>query len=196
MKLKNLAIISLVAVAGAANAVNLVNNGSFESHPAFNHGSWGLYSSVTGWTAEADLIEIGTAGTYGVTGQDGLDVLELDANHNAKVSQTMSLGAGVYDLDFLIARRSGRAASSLALDVLWNDAVIASLTPLSTAMEAHHYSVTSTGGNNKLSFRGMGTDDSFGALVDNVKVQAVPEPSSIAAIVIGGIGLVRRRNRK
>lgn len=46
-----------------------------------------------------------------------------------------------------------------------------------------------------LSFYNPG-DDNVGALLDNVSVQAVPEPSAVAALGLGGIALLRRRNRR
>ena len=77
----------------AANA-NLITNGSFETHDTFNNGNWGYFygtsgNSVSGWTSDTGgvPIEIGTAATYGVTGQSGNDVMELDSTKNVTVSQ-------------------------------------------------------------------------------------------------------------
>ncbi len=47
----------------------------------------------------------------------------------------------------------------------------------------------------RLSFLNSGGDN-VGALLDNVKVvRAVPEPASLAALAVGGFGLLRRRKR-
>lgn len=192
--MKKLILIAIAAVPAFANA-NLISNGSFEDHDAFQNGNWGLYNSVPGWYAEQDKIEIGTGGLYGVTGFSDAHVLELDANHNAKVSQDLNLGAGSYALSFDYAGRNNIALSSVSLDVLWNDVVIGSLNPASTAMTMWSGSVASAGGMNKLSFVGTGTNDSFGALVDNVQVTAVPEPGTIAALAMGAVVLIRRRKK-
>lgn len=53
-------------------------------------------------------------------------------------------------------------------------------------------------GENKLTFQGSGTSDSYGALIDDVQVNAsaVPEPASLAALAIGAFGILRQRQAK
>ena len=194
--MKRITLAALVLSVPFAAQANLVTNGSFEDHGALANGNWGLFSSVPGWYAEADLIEIGHGPLYGVTGFADRDVLELDANHNAKVSQDINLGLGSYQVSFDYAGRSGIALGSVSLDVLWNDVVVGSINPSSSAMTGWSGLVNVTSaGTNKLSFQGTGTDDSFGALVDNVQMEAVPEPASIATVAIGLAAILRRRKK-
>jgi hypothetical protein len=97
-------------------------------------------------------------------------------------------------ITFDVAARSGVALSSTGVDVLWNDVVVGSYNPASTAFTSFSILVTGTG-NDKLSFLGTGTSDSLGSLLDNVEVQAVPEPMSMVVIAGGAAALLRRRRK-
>ena len=94
---------------------------------------------------------------------------------------------------------AGRPLDTADLDVLWNGSVVASIQPASTNMANYGLTLTGISGINTLAFRGMGTDDSYGALVDNVSVEnAVPEPgicTLAASVGVLGVGFLRRRKR-
>ena len=174
----------LLASAVSANA-NLIVNGSFED-PAFGPGgpTWGLYTQIPGWTSSGPNIEIGTAATYGVTGQDGNNVMELDSTGNVEVSQILTT-PGEYVLSFLFAQRSGVSTTSGSFEIWWNGVSIVSLAPTSTLMALYTASVSATG-QDTLTFKGTGTSDSYGALVDDVQLNRVPDASSTLAL-LGGV---------
>jgi len=184
---------ALLALGATAAQANLITNGSFEDVSL--NGSWSQFNTITGWYAMSDKIEIGQAGVYGVTGQDGANVLELDANHNATVAQDLSLSAGTYSLSFLKAMRAGTDPSTNEIQVLWNGTQVASYLPNSTAFSMESLNLTAVGGVNTLAFRSAGSADSYGGMVDKVSVQAVPEPASVAALGVGAMGLLRRRRK-
>ena len=191
------ATLGALSIGSSANA-NLVVNGGFES-PAVS--SWGLSNTIPGWTSTGAQIEVGRGTVYGVTGFEALNVLELDSTANSTVSQTLSLASGSYDLSFLYGRRvsgmSGKPADTADFDVLWNGSSIFATTPTTGAMAVHSMSVIALAGDNTLSFRGRGTSDSYGAIIDNVQLNAspVPEPASLAALAVGAFGLLRRKSK-
>lgn len=191
---------ALIALAGLPLAASAgIVNGSFEDHdPLVNdngNGFWNSFASIPGWYAESDVIEIGQGTVYGISGYDQDDVLELDANNNAKVSQDINLSAGLYTVSFLSALRSGVDAASCTFDVYWNDNWVGSYAPASTAMSMDSVNVSALNGMNKLSFVGTGWNDSYGALVDDVNIEAVPEPATLTALALGAAAMLRRRKK-
>lgn len=184
--------------AGASAQANLIINGSFE-FPDLGTG-WGTFSSILGWSAGADLIEIGYAGIYGVTGHDQDQVLEVDAYHNAIVQQILGTTENSsYTLSFGVAQRAGTLPSTCLVEVWWNGTLLDTITPTSTLMSYYTYTVAGGVGGSTLQFRGAGTDDSYGGLVDNVILQpeSVPEPLtvtlSMAALAVGARRIQRRK---
>ncbi len=192
--MKKILLISVLAAVAPFASAGVVN-GSFES-PGYG-GGWGGSSTdgvAGGWYAEVGNLEIGAGSVYGTTGYTGVQVLELDATGNAKVSQNLTTAVGNNVITFDIAARDGVDSSSTGVDVLWNDVVVGSYNPSSTNFTSFSVVVTGTG-SDKLSFLGTGTSDSFGSLLDNVEVQAVPEPMSMV-VIAGGVAAMLRRRRK
>lgn len=196
----------LVGTASASYAGPIVN-GSFEqlcSGCSLNRSSgagantWGLFSAIPGWSASgSNLIEIGTAATYGVTGQAGNNVLELDSTANAVISQIVASPGGVYSLNFLVARRNGTVAPSAELKVFWNNVEVAYVKPTDTLMTRYAVNVIGHANNtNTLRFEGFGTSDSYGALVDDVQLNGVPDGGTslfLLGSALTAIGVFRRR---
>lgn len=189
-----------------AAKANLVVNGSFEQHDPFPNGQWSYFGGglntlqVPGWSSNASNIplEVGRASVYGVTGQAGLDVMELDSTRNVAATQVLATPGGLLDFSFLYAARAGRVGSS-TFSVYWNNQLVGNFAPNSTVMTSYSGQLTSIG-NNTLQFVGTGTSDSYGALIDNVSLTPVPEPSTYVAgvllllpVVVQGIRA--RRNR-
>lgn len=197
--MRRLSFILLVVTGSVVSNAAILTNGGFElpGTPVWAHFQNG---ELPGWhTGASDVMEVGVGVVYGVTGFEGKDVLELDSTKNILLSQTVSLSAGQYDLSFLYAKRGtnlgGRPADTCNFDVLWNNAVIASFAPGVSAMTLSHKTVAASNGSNTLSFRGTGTSDGFGAILDDVSLQPVPEPASMAALGIGLVGVIRMRRR-
>jgi hypothetical protein len=176
MNSRTLSIIAILGAAVSANA-GLVVNGSFESVPTplGNGGTWSYYNDhIQGWYSDATFpgqakadrapIEIGLASTYGVTGQDGLNVLELDSTKNSKVSQWVHglNSQGAYTITFSAAQRAGTSVETNDFSVLWDNHVVANVSPVGTQMQQYSFTVLAGGAAGKLSFEGTGTSDSYG----------------------------------
>ena len=207
--MKELARVFLVAAcllgSAAISNANSIVNGSFEdpfcggSTPCSPGGNWGLFESIPGWTSPVGVIEIGAASVYGITGHHGNQVLELDATGNATVAQVVA-GTGTYTLSFLYADRVGGLVESF--DVFWNGGLVASLftppNPPGGVMSPFSTTVVATGAFNTLEFRGTGVSDSFGALIDDVQLNSVPD-GGLTALLVGmgffGLGFARRMMR-
>lgn len=188
-----------------ANA-NIVVNGSFEQHDPFPNGQWSYFGGnqnslqVPGWSSTSSTIplEVGKASVYGVTGQVGNDVMELDSTANVGATQILATPGGLLDFAFLYAGRSGKISTS-TFDVYWNNNFVASFAPNSTAMTQYSTTLTALA-SNTLEFRGTGSSDSFGALIDDVNLTPVPEPSTYVAGILLALpvlvqGIRARRNR-
>ena len=198
MNLKFAAVASIALVSGIASA-DLLINGSFESPDT--KGGWGAYPNdkVGGWFAEQNTMEVGAASVYGVTGATGHQVLEMDSAGNSKISQNVNTTAGLYTLTFDAALRNHVAANSGTFDVLWNNVLVASISPTMTSMKSFSFTLQGTGGMDKLSFLGTGKSDSLGGVVDNVQLKTaapVPEPASMAVLGLGALGFLRKRKQK
>ena len=216
MKQKKLKMIKFALLMGAGvfaasqASADLIVNGSFEtadlSTPSAGGGSAGQWNyfyngsnPLYGWTSSDNNtpLEVGLGSIYGVTGYDGNNVMELDSTVNVAVDQSLVTAGGTYQLSFLYALRSGVDPSSGTMSVVW-DGIPITLTPTSSAMTLYTATVTGASGNNTLEFDGTGTSDSYGAILDNVSLNAVapvPEPTTVLAgalmLLPFGVGAIR-----
>jgi len=147
---------------------NLVDNGSFETSS-----NW--ISQLGKWYGMGDKMEINTGSAYGVTGVTGSKVLELDANTTytkTGIYQDIKTVAGqTYELSVDVAMRSGTSSSTNSVEVWWRGSRIATIDPTSTALKTYTFTVTGSGGNDRLSFQEQsGDDNGLGGIIDNVRL--------------------------
>jgi hypothetical protein len=192
--------LSVAALATIANA-NLITNGSFEDPDV--GGGWGLFTTIPGWTAVGTFpIEIGHASVYGVTNNHLDQVMEMDSTGNSIVQQILGTSTGTsYDLAFGVARRSGVSATDCRVEVYWNGGLLTTIDPSSTVMAYYSFNVLGGVSGSTLEFRGGGTQNSLGGLVDDVILvasdpQSVPEPFTMALMGGAAIAGYRRVRRK
>ena len=186
---------------GFASAAT-VENGSFEDgQSVLTNGNWGI-GSLPGWTNTSGGIEVQTQPTLGLTPYDGSRYIELDGNSNYTISQSVALTVGNYLLSFAYSPRVeggsatngiGFAIASLSGSItgpdVMNGTSVGAWTYLSYA-----FSVAEEG-SYLLSFSGVGTDESFGGLLDDVSISAVPLPAGGLLLLgaLGGLAAMRRR---
>jgi len=198
--------ISAAALFIAANAVQastLVTNGSFEN-PGVS--SWGIFSSISGWTGGAYGIEIQPSNTVGgVTAFDGNQYVELDTTANSSMWQNLSTTANTsYTLSFAYMPRPDTPGGSPSntVEVYWGGSKLGSFSGKSKIgpwLEIEFDNLTPTvGPTTRLEFLAAGTSDSYGGFIDDVVVSAVPE-NETWALLLAGLGLIgavaRGRNR-
>jgi hypothetical protein len=189
------ALLGLSTIANATT-VNLVNNHSFEDTIQANN-TWSIYNSVTGWSS-TNGIEI--RNNVEGAAQDGKNYVELDANKNSAMQQTLSTVAGSqYLLSFYYSPRNGVNINSNNILASWNGTEIANITKSGAGnngnvWELYSFLVTGTG-SDVLKFAAGGVSDSYGGSLDNVSVNAVPVPAAawLFASAVGLFGFSSRR---
>lgn len=178
---------------------NIVVNGGFQQPSVGN--SWGIFSNIPGWSGIA--IEIGWGNIYNSAWNS--QVVELDGNANYQITQTFNfnsnfeLVAGIscsttsfqsktltYVLEFDYAARATGVSSAFTsrADVIWNNVVVASINPQDYLVHHASISVQLKAGENVVSFDGASHSDSYGLLIDNVKLTSALNSSNL--IVNGG----------
>ena len=165
-----------------ATGANLLVNGSFEASTVAA-GRWASFSSIPGWTGlTGGTIELWNS-LNNVKATNGSNFGELDfMGGRDGFYQTVKTNAGQsYELSFDERSRPDWAGLNSSIEVLWNDQVVATVAPGSN-WETHRFSVTGTGGQDRLTFRepgGQGAADGHGALYDNVSLVATGTASPV-----------------
>jgi hypothetical protein len=194
------------ALAGSAQAAELIVNGSFEA-PAIGGGNY-TYPATTldSWTYRGTAL-VGATGAnawYGnapPAGQDGDQFAALQST--GTLSQTFTMVGSTLDLSWLDAGRPsfGCCNGDQSYQVSLNGDVLGTYSTTSgEAFSAHDLVVhgLNSGGAYTLTFTGQATSDET-SFIDNVSgVGGVPEPAAWALMILGfgGVGAVLRGQRR
>ncbi len=178
MRYTDLILIASLFCATAANAQNLIVNGSFEE-PVLRSGSSApetvRLTRIPGWTIK-DVNGNEVDGEIQrnlspVSNQEGKQWVELDANVNTTIYQDIQTVPGQrYAFRYRDAQRGG---SSSDIQVLVDDKEIGFSTPTSASFRGIASEFIASAAVTRIGLRGRGQSDSVGDLVDDVRVYAI-----------------------
>lgn len=152
---------------------------------------------ITGWTAS----NVDWINTYW-TPQNGTKSIDLNATSAGSIAQTFSTVAGQdYLVEFYLAGNpdGGPTVKSLSVSAdatsFTDTFSTAGKTRANMGWVKKSFTFTADDAFATLKFASTNTG-AFGPAIDNVTVQAVPEPATFAVISVGLIALKRRRSSK
>lgn len=186
-----------IAIALAALAPCLAQAQTTIFSDNFNSSPLGLNTAPAGWTVTDGTVDVVATGTYGLTGSGRFVDLDGSTGDAGVLSRGFSMTAGTTYKAFFDIAGNQRGGSDI-LQVSFGTAGL-TLDPLLSSSPWTTYSLTFTptaSGTFSLSFNNAGGDN-IGALLDNVVVQAVPEPESYALLLagLGLMGTIARRRK-
>src|SRR4051794_594895 len=138
-----------------ASFANLVTNGGFEA-PDIAPGTFQLFSTIPGWTADKGVIEIQDH----VAGSpfEAAQFMELDSNQSSSAYQDLATAVGEsYTLSFAFSARAGTPATDNILAIYWDGNLLDTLTANGTGFSdtnwhVYSYTVAATGSTTRLKF--------------------------------------------
>ncbi|PPD55363.1 MAG: hypothetical protein CTY10_07030 [Methylotenera sp.] len=197
--MKNILIAAALLVVSTSASANLITNGSFE-FPGVTPTTFDQFDSIPGWTAVAPG-QIEVRNNRVGTAQEGSNFVELDADFNSTMFQTINTTAGtVYELSYWYSPRIGQNINTNGISAFWNDTLLTTSSATGTTFNEWTLLVFnvigSASGTDKLTFSAVGISDSLGGNLDNVQLNAVPVPAAawLFGSALGLFGFARRRS--
>jgi len=188
-----------VVMTPGASAI-LVANGSFEDVNIGNNTYLNVINgngSVTGWTVGGVSVDM-VSGPSRWVAADGNQAIDLAGTPGpGSVSQMLATTNGTaYRVRFALSRNDeGGSVADKDVDFSFGSYTENLLGAVQNSWTYYERIIVADSSSTEIKFA-SDSSGNFGGLVDDVSVTVVPEPASMAALAIGGLGILARRRRK
>jgi lysophospholipase L1-like esterase len=150
---------------------NLIVNGEFEDNGLLNTG-WTYAETIAGWTSPVGQFEVQES-AFGNGNAEGDAIVELDADANGSVAQTVTITqGGVYRFSFEHIMR-GLDPTTNGFEVFINDVSEGVVSPNTPGWQTFTIDRFLNAGPNSFRIEARGTSDGSGTLIDGVSLVAV-----------------------
>lgn len=194
-----LALSAVCACAAMSSAQNIVTNGGFE-RSTVPSGTFVTKSAgdltLDRWVIGGDSID--HVGTYWAA-FEGTQSIDLNGtktyfNSAGSVAQILATTVGQeYKVSWRMAGNPAGAPDTKSVEVFFGGVSRGVFTsPSSLSWSLQTFSVLATNANSELKFVSLDPTP-YGAVLDDVSVEAVPEPATMSALVLMGIAALRKR---
>ena len=202
MNSKHILVASIITIALSFTSMeahaNMVLNGSFEDS-TINPGSFTTLNAgspaLTNWNISSGSVDY--IGTYW-TAQDGNRSLDLDGGGPGSIQASQSIATIVgqqYLVSFWMAANPDGGPNPKTLDVSFGSSgpqpftfATTGTTKVNMGWELFSFTYTATAALSDLSFVST-TSGAYGPAIDNIAVDAVPEASTWAMMLLGFLGV-------
>jgi Ca2+-binding RTX toxin-like protein len=142
---------------------------------AGTNSEWNYVAPMAGWFTDNSYgeIEIGFQETYGIAGNNGNKVIELEARgsdaSNLYTFIESAAGAKV-TIQFDYSPRKGHEGEDSDIQLIVDGKVIATILENQVGFKNFSYVVDGTGEPMKVEFKALGSNNPFGGLLDNINI--------------------------